>query len=141
MKLTLADNLVLGLIFTIISIIRTYGVRRLFNRWHQHQTRLHSLIEVTANTTIGIVTSIASQMIIFPLYGVNISFLDNVIISLTFLIISIARGYVLRRAFNRWHQHVNNAGRINFDAKDIGLNAVIVQPVSGHNFDKPASQS
>lgn len=30
----LADNFVMGLWFTLISIIRSYAVRRMFNKWH-----------------------------------------------------------------------------------------------------------
>jgi len=31
---SLSDNLLIGLLFTIVSIIRSYCLRRLFNRWH-----------------------------------------------------------------------------------------------------------
>jgi hypothetical protein len=31
----LHDNLTMGGIFTVISLIRSYALRRLFNRWHQ----------------------------------------------------------------------------------------------------------
>mgnify|MGYP001577496803 CR=1 FL=1 len=30
----LADNLLLGAIFTVVSLIRSFALRRLFNRWH-----------------------------------------------------------------------------------------------------------
>lgn len=29
-----SDNLLIGAFFTIISLIRSYALRRLFNRWH-----------------------------------------------------------------------------------------------------------
>ena len=29
------DNLGIGLIYTVISIVRSYVLRRTFNRWHQ----------------------------------------------------------------------------------------------------------
>lgn len=32
---TVADALGIGVIFTVISIVRSFAVRRLFNRWHQ----------------------------------------------------------------------------------------------------------
>ena len=30
----LRDNLLIGLFFTVISIVRSYALRRVFNRWH-----------------------------------------------------------------------------------------------------------
>ena len=32
--LTVRDNIGIGLIYTVISIIRSYVLRRVFNRWH-----------------------------------------------------------------------------------------------------------
>lgn len=34
---SLQDNLLIGLLFTVVSIVRSYCLRRLFNRWHQIQ--------------------------------------------------------------------------------------------------------
>lgn len=33
-RLSLSDNLAIGAVFTAVSIVRSYLVRRLFNRWH-----------------------------------------------------------------------------------------------------------
>ena len=30
----LSDNLLMGAFFTVVSLIRSYALRRLFNRWH-----------------------------------------------------------------------------------------------------------
>lgn len=30
---SLADNLAIGAVFTIVSLVRSYALRRLFNRW------------------------------------------------------------------------------------------------------------
>lgn len=32
---SLQDNIVIGLLFTVVSIVRSYALRRMFNRWHQ----------------------------------------------------------------------------------------------------------
>lgn len=32
--IALRDNIVIGIIFTVISIVRSYTLRRLFNYWH-----------------------------------------------------------------------------------------------------------
>lgn len=33
----LHENLLMGLFFTVISLIRSYWIRRLFNKWHTQQ--------------------------------------------------------------------------------------------------------
>jgi len=64
------------------------------------QSRIGSIIEGLANITMGFGIALASQMLIFPLYGVHLSLQDNAWITLWFTFISLARGYVLRRVFN-----------------------------------------
>ena len=32
-SLPLADNMLIGVVFTVVSIVRSYALRRLFNRW------------------------------------------------------------------------------------------------------------
>lgn len=67
------------------------------------QSRWHSLIETFLNILIGYWINFAANMLILPLFGFNISFVDNLYIGLIYTVISIVRGYVLRRAFNHWH--------------------------------------
>ena len=31
----LADNLMIGGLFTVVSLLRSFALRRLFNRWHR----------------------------------------------------------------------------------------------------------
>lgn len=35
MEVTLDKNILIGLIFTAVSLIRSYTLRRAFNRWHR----------------------------------------------------------------------------------------------------------
>jgi hypothetical protein len=65
-----------------------------------NQTRLGSLIETITNTAIGFGVAIASQLLVFPLFGIHVPFSANLGIGAWFTAISIARGYVLRRWFN-----------------------------------------
>jgi hypothetical protein len=65
-----------------------------------NQTRLGSLIETVANTAIGFCVAIASQLLVFPLFGIHVPFSANLGIGAWFTAISIVRGYVLRRWFN-----------------------------------------
>ena len=65
------------------------------------QSRLHSLLESIANILIGYGVAVASQVLIFPLYGIEISLGTNMAIGLWFTMISIIRSYLLRRWFTR----------------------------------------
>ena len=65
------------------------------------QKRTHSLIESLTNVLIGYGVAVGSQIVIFPMFGVHIPLRDNFMIGLWFTAVSIARSYVLRRAFTR----------------------------------------
>lgn len=64
------------------------------------QSRLHSLLESLCNVAIGYGVAIATQIIVFPWFGLTVSLGDNVAIGLIFTVVSIVRSYVLRRVFN-----------------------------------------
>jgi uncharacterized protein (DUF2062 family) len=70
------------------------------------QSRLGSLIESAANVAIGYGVAVASQLAIFPLFGIHIPLSDNLLIGLWFTAILLARSYVVRRAFNAYHGRV-----------------------------------
>jgi hypothetical protein len=63
------------------------------------QSRLHSGIESVANVAIGYLVALASQLLVFPIYGIHIPIQDNIAIGAWFTLISIARSYTLRRFF------------------------------------------
>ena len=63
------------------------------------QTKRHSIIESGVNVLIGYFVALASQLVIFPLFGVQLAFRDNIMIGLYFTVISIVRSYALRRWF------------------------------------------
>ncbi len=65
------------------------------------QTRLGSFIESITNILIGYTVAIASQLIVFPLFYINIPLSDNLLIGAYFTIISLVRSYVVRRYFNK----------------------------------------
>lgn len=65
------------------------------------QSRIDSLMETVTNTFIGLVISTIANHIVLPLtLGVTPTFGANVVISIIFTAISIARSYTLRRLFN-----------------------------------------
>ena len=65
------------------------------------QSKKYSIIESVANTVIGLVTSFIIQLIIYPLLDIPVSFNQNIIITLVFFTVSIIRGYLIRRLFNK----------------------------------------
>ena len=65
------------------------------------QTKYQSLIESLTNILIGYLTALLSQMLIFPMFDIYVSFQDNLLIGLYFTIISLIRSYLVRRYFNK----------------------------------------
>ena len=65
------------------------------------QTRLQSLIETATSVAIGYLVAVLSQLIIFPAFGIRTTITDNLLIAGYFTIISVIRGYMVRRWFNR----------------------------------------
>lgn len=64
------------------------------------QSRTMSLIEAIANVIIGYGVAVATQAVVFPLFGLHASLDQNLAIGLIFTVVSLARSYALRRMFN-----------------------------------------
>ena len=69
-----------------------------------NQPRWQSAVESVANVLIGFGVAVAAQVAVFPLFGFNPPLADNLLISAIFTVVSLARSFLLRRAFNRWHR-------------------------------------
>lgn len=65
-----------------------------------NQSKLESFIETCINTLIGYLVALASQLVVFPMVGIHVPLSTNLVIGAWFTVISIARGYVIRRWFN-----------------------------------------
>jgi hypothetical protein len=65
------------------------------------QTRLMSLIETSANIIIGYFLAVGTQVLLFPVFGLEVTFKDNLMIGMVFTVLSFLRGYCLRRIFSR----------------------------------------
>ncbi len=63
------------------------------------QTKKASLVESILNVVIGYVIAVASQMIIFPMYGFHLTLWQSLSMGVIFTFISIARSFGLRRFF------------------------------------------
>ncbi|WP_345969604.1 hypothetical protein WCX72_09775 [Sulfurimonas sp. HSL1-6] len=66
------------------------------------QSRTESLLENVANVMSGLLLSaFVVQPLVFPLFGVTLNVGQNITIAVVFTIVSIARGYLWRRYFNK----------------------------------------
>ena len=65
------------------------------------QSRAMSLVEAATNVVVGYVLAIATQIVVFPWFGIEAALLDHLAIGLAFLGVSLVRGYLLRRLFER----------------------------------------
>lgn len=70
------------------------------------QSRTHSLLEAFTNVAAGFGVSTAANYLILPSYGCAAGLWPAVEIGLIFTLISFARSYILRRAFNLWYRKV-----------------------------------
>lgn len=64
------------------------------------QNKRWSMIETASSTTIGYVVAILAQMVILPLFGIEPSLGENMSIAALFTVVSLVRGYFVRRLFN-----------------------------------------
>lgn len=65
------------------------------------QSRVMSFVEAATNVVVGYVLAIATQIAVFPLFGLEAALVDHLAIGLAFLGVSLVRGYLLRRLFER----------------------------------------
>ena len=66
------------------------------------QSRRMSLVEAATNVIVGYALAVGMQIEVFPVFGIHIALGDQLSIGLAFTAISLARGYVLRRLFERF---------------------------------------
>lgn len=64
------------------------------------QSRIMSAVEAGANVLIGYAVNFAANLIVLPLFGLAVTPASAAGIGAVFTGISLARSYLLRRAFN-----------------------------------------
>lgn len=64
------------------------------------QSKKMSFVESCANVAVGYGVAVASQVAIFPLFGIHVPLRTNLGIGLWFTAISLVRSYIIRRCFN-----------------------------------------
>lgn len=75
------------------------------------QSRKGSLFEALINTAIGFWINFTANLIILPMFGFSsLTAKTNFVIGIIYTVISVVRGYVVRRWFN--HHIVKAAGKL-----------------------------
>lgn len=67
------------------------------------QAKRHSLLETIISTILGFLVALGTQLVVFPLFDIHTSHGENFLIASIFTIVSIIRGYCIRRMFNYFH--------------------------------------
>ena len=65
------------------------------------QSRWMSLVESSANVVVGYGLAVLTQILVFPIFGLQASVGENLLIGGVFTVISVIRSFALRRLFNR----------------------------------------
>lgn len=64
------------------------------------QSRKMSLAESVLSTIIGFGVAFCVQVVVLPLFGVYLPPADHTAIAAIFTVVSVVRGYLVRRLFN-----------------------------------------
>ena len=64
------------------------------------QTKKQSLIETLTSVFVGWLIGVILNMLVLPLFDYDITVVDSLWVSLIFTVVSVIRGYVIRRFFN-----------------------------------------
>ena len=69
------------------------------------QSRAMSLVESVANVIVGYGVAVITQILIFPVFGLQTTLAQNLKMGAVFTIVSLGRSYALRRLFERWRRN------------------------------------
>ena len=65
------------------------------------QSRVMSLVEAIANVVVGYGVAVLTQILIFPVFGLNTTLVQNLAMGAVFTVVSIVRSFALRRLFEQ----------------------------------------
>ena len=63
------------------------------------QSRLMSRVEAVSNVVVGHLLAVGVQLLVFPLFGLEATLRQGLGIGAVFTLVSLVRGYLLRRVF------------------------------------------
>ena len=72
---------------------------------HVGQSKIESLIESIINTSLGFLVALITQILIYPLFDIDVTMGDQSLLALIFTAVSLVRGYIVRRYFNTYFKH------------------------------------
>ena len=58
------------------------------------------MIETLTSVFVGWIIGVILNMLVLPIFDYNITVIDSLWVSLIFTVVSVIRGYVIRRFFN-----------------------------------------
>ena len=64
------------------------------------QSKKQSLIEALTSVFVGWLIGVILNLTVLPLFDYNITVVDSLWVSLIFTVVSVIRGYIIRRWFN-----------------------------------------
>lgn len=65
------------------------------------QTKWGSFVEVCINIFIGYWINFVANLVILPMFGFHITLSENLLMGVFYTFISVARGYIIRRWFEK----------------------------------------
>lgn len=65
------------------------------------QSKLESFVEAKVNMLVGMLVSYILGLIVYPIFGFNVTHTQNLTITVIFTLASLIRTYAIRRIFNR----------------------------------------
>jgi len=65
------------------------------------QSKKRSWQEAWINIAVGYSINFIANIVVFPMFGYNVSIHDNIIIGIIYTFISLGRQYVIRRWFSK----------------------------------------
>jgi len=74
------------------------------------QSRGMSAVEAVSNVILGWLVAFLTQLVLFPVVGLQATLAQNIVISCAFTSISLVRSYALRRVFVRLNGAQADAG-------------------------------
>ena len=72
------------------------------------QSRRMSLTEAITSTAVGYVIAVLTQLAVFPIFGLATTLGQNLAMGGIFTVVSIVRGYAVRRACERCRRGAQN---------------------------------
>jgi hypothetical protein len=70
------------------------------------QSRSTSAFESLTSTLVGFLLSVWVQRALFPALGHDLAIAENLLVASVFTVVSLLRGYAIRRTFNALRNHL-----------------------------------